>query len=585
MTKYKFTIFNYLFALTGCCLFLLPLIYAWMIYPFGIESPYTSYSAIGGLLPYSDASSYYSGAQNLLENGKLDTWNSRRPLNAILFAIRLWFTNNNFQTALILQALLCGVSCLLVATCVTKIFGKISGVITFLILFFFATNFIPTTLSETLGLTLGALGFVFLWHGLYHKQYINLGFGALLLTIGLNTRAGAFLILPSLILWMGMAEILSNQSKFLKNKNSIPLFSLSHPAFVVTVGIFAGFIFNNSLLLLYNANNDAALHSNFALTLFGLAAGGKGWSYAYAIYPELTNQTEAATAKFLYNKSLELFLTNPFSLLKGYFKGVFGLLKGLISFFQYKLPASLLLKAVIRLCGVLIVFFGVYRLKRLYPLYQKEIGLIAVGLLSMLLSAGILWTDGGFRVFAATIPFFAAAVGVAFGSFLQDLKINQKSDAYRKTNEIKIANYLSVLLLIITLLGPWLIKMNYPLTHAILNNSHENFTCAANETHLMVKAISGTPHIKLVPPATLFKKSISHSIIENKKQFSRILNPDILDKPTILGLVFDLQSNQLKYILALPKVFSAHGKIVKLCGSPILDAESITQVKAFEVVP
>jgi hypothetical protein len=602
MTKTKNLLPAFFLSLTGCLLFLLPLFHAWMIYPLGIESPYTSYSAIGGLLPQSDAAAYYLGAQNFLDNGELDAWNTRRPLNALLFALRLWLSNNNFQLALVFQALLCGLSCILVTRCINRSFGKIAGITTFLILFLFATNFLPTTLSEILGLTLGALGFVLLWQSIItnhliassnetkYKLKLNLTLGTFLLTIALNARAGAFFVLPLLILWIGISTYKTKNSK-----NKHILFGSIFPIFL---GIISGFIFN-FLLIGFYSNSEGLAHSNFAFTLFGLVAGGKGWTYAYTLYPELLAQPETMVAKFLYNESLTLFFQKPWLLFLGFSKGIVGLLKSLISFFQFKLPSAWALKAFIRLLGVALVGISLYRLKKLYDKYPKEIGFVGTGLLGMLLSAGIIWTDGGFRVFAATIPFFAAGIGIVVGSFFSEQKaLSIKPITTAIPVETRVACYLGIFLAATAFLGPALIQKNNFFssnTPAIIPNniSNFNFICNPNETAIITKTISTTPHIYLNPTSNRFKKSILRGFQEENKPFLNIIKSNILNKPIALGLVFDLKTQKLKYILSPPEIFSNYpsnpkphsNRLIGLCGTPIPGAETITQINSFEVQP
>ena len=46
-------------------------------------------SSLGGILPYSDAHAYLEGAYQFEQTGILNSWNMRRPLNALFFAVRL----------------------------------------------------------------------------------------------------------------------------------------------------------------------------------------------------------------------------------------------------------------------------------------------------------------------------------------------------------------------------------------------------------------------------------------------------------------------------------------------------------------
>ncbi len=564
---------RYAYLLMGASLFLLPLVHAWMIYPLGIENYSTSYSALGGILPWSDAQGYYSGANTLLENGFLDYWNIRRPLNAILFSLRLFVTNNHFEMSLILQALLCGVSCLLVTTSIHRIFGTLSSIMTLFILFLFAAIFIPTTLSETLGLTLGCLGFVLLWEAvIVSKQKIILWLfftAGLILMVGLNVRAGAFFILPLLILWLGF-NFKDNTTSYRFNW---PISS------VFILGILSAIIFNLILIKLnYDSTNIVTPHGNFCYTLFGLVSGGKGWYHAYNLYPEIVTKSEAEIATFLYSKSLEVFKNNPLLLAVGVLKNWGDTLKAICSFFQSSLPSGIIIKTLIRLFGFISLCFGLYYLKVLYKTYKNEVGLISIVLLGMLLSAGGIWSDGGFRVFAVTVPFFAAAFGIIIGSYTNASVVKVKESFTPHVHwETKVALLLSGILLTFGLTGPLLNRFyNSPVI--------PNFSCATGETKVLVRNIAGTPYIKLPLQGALFKKSILKSLIENKQDFLRILELEHLKNTKNLAAVYDINTAQTRYILGSPEIFSTQNTWTGLCATNIPGIENIMKVQSFEVL-
>lgn len=68
-----------LLAIALIC-FIVPIIQAWTTNLSNGEGH------ISGYLPWSDAYNYLCGAVDLLESGKLDVWNQRRPFTAIFFA-------------------------------------------------------------------------------------------------------------------------------------------------------------------------------------------------------------------------------------------------------------------------------------------------------------------------------------------------------------------------------------------------------------------------------------------------------------------------------------------------------------------
>lgn len=539
------TLLQLILLVFGTSLFLLPVLHAWLLFPLGLESHQTTYSALAGLIPYSDAQGYYEGANHFLETGQLDFWNTRRPLNAILLSIRLWLFNDGFKGALILQALLCGLSAMLVTLSITRVFGWLSGVLTFTILFLFASVFSPTTLSETLGLTLGCLAFVMLWSAIETEKKFLFFMAGLMLMIGLNARAGAFLVLPCLILWFGLYF----------RKETRP-FNWQIVSFFA-VGLICGMGFNLVLIKLY-ANptlTGGAMHGNFAPTLFGLVSGGKSWTYANIAFPELASkQTEAEVAQYLYAKSLEQFINNPFLLLKGIFHSLAGLIKALISFFfQTNSFQSVYIIYLIRIMGLACLIFGAWRLKTLYPRYRKEIGFICIGLLGCFLSAGIIWTDGGFRVFAVTIPFVALAFGLIFGCYRF-----MPTDTPKITWETSLALMISISLIGAPLIAPRFMKGD--------TMGNLSFDCAdSSEQALIVKNVHYSPNVNISKQTGRYKRSIDNSLIESKQPFLELLNPSLLSLTPSLGIVTERDTGNSKMVIAPQALFENREPIIGIC--------------------
>ncbi|MEM7014478.1 MAG: hypothetical protein AAF585_23705, partial [Verrucomicrobiota bacterium] len=84
---------------------LLPLIAVWSGY---FVQWSTMYAMLGGRIPWSDASSYYAGAASFLDEGELNRWTSRRPINTLWLSVRSVFAGGRVEIALIVQALMAG---------------------------------------------------------------------------------------------------------------------------------------------------------------------------------------------------------------------------------------------------------------------------------------------------------------------------------------------------------------------------------------------------------------------------------------------------------------------------------------------
>lgn len=506
---------------SACILvFLLPLFNAWLLYPTNKEAAITIYAAAAGLFPWSDAAVYYHGAEQLLSEGSLTSFTLRRPLNAILLAVRLWITQD-FKYALVLQAIFCALASLMMTLSISQQFGKRSGLITFGILFLFASVFLPTTLTETLGLTLGALGFVLFWEAVQQKKGELFFAAGCMLMIAQNTRAGALFIFPFLLLWIAI---------ILKNKRALLLFSLG-----VVVAIFYSILLSK----LYSTGTEAATHANFSYVLFGLVSGGKTWNHANIIYPHLSAQSENQIATFLYRESLNVFLNNPFLLLLGFLRGLGGAIKGMINF-----------KTAIHTINSCFFILSFYRLYQLRQDYRKEVTLVGTVLLAMLVSAGVIWVDGGMRVYAATVPFFAVAMGMAW---------HRKKPLLQATPQIftsQGALVLSSILVLSAFIPKFIPKHHIP---------HTTLICPPHHSAALIYNLAGAPHLNLVENKQAFEKAITKSTIEDKESFMQFLKVKNLKNTPILSLGYDQKQKNLQYFLSNADVLDKKNDYTTLC--------------------
>src|SRR5207245_2122455 len=362
----------------------------------------TTYFHLGGPLPWSDSAGYYFGGRHLLNEGYLDMWNMRRPLNAGFFAARLWLVNQDLQLALVLQAWIAAVACFLAAREVARSHGTASGVLLFALLYEFARPYLGITLSESLGLSFGCLGFALLWAaGRHERPWSLVALGMMFLTLGLNVRAGAFFVLPALLLW----ALLTFR----------PCGSFGwRPAGWGLAGLGAGFFFNYVLIGVLGSNTNM-LHSNFAYVLYGLALGGKSWLQIYVDHPEvkamLDQHGERVVAQYIYGLAFQEFLNDPklFFLaywdgLKLYWPNVFFFVEetGYYETGLFGHEGTLSDVHLVRMFQILSFFPLGFLLLRAWDQRLLQLGLVVVAIFA---SAPLLIRGGGYRVFAATLPY------------------------------------------------------------------------------------------------------------------------------------------------------------------------------------
>ncbi|MBA3073090.1 MAG: hypothetical protein FP831_05805, partial [Anaerolineae bacterium] len=210
-------------------LFGLPLSGLWQS---GASEPFI----IGGLLPFSDAASYYSDALRVVEGYRFSAFSARRPLFPALLTVLLAVTGQNLVVSIAILGAIIAAICYLAAREMQRSLGTLCASVFIFILFLFYRRIAGTTMTENLGLPLVVAAFTILWSAASRKNLWQTAVGLLLLTLALNARAGTFFILPALLLWCGFA--------FRGNR----LFSI--PAFVIcALTVASGFGLN---MLVFN---------------------------------------------------------------------------------------------------------------------------------------------------------------------------------------------------------------------------------------------------------------------------------------------------------------------------------------------
>ena len=235
-------------------LFSLPLIYKWQTAKFdGV--------IFGGLLPWADANGYYTGAQRLMEGSYLTEFATRRPLFTGFFTTLLLATGNNLQASLAALAALNGLATFLAAREIQKAHNAFVAAGFVAICYWYYCAIAGTAMTENLGFCFGAFALAFLIRGVERNKLGKIGYGLFLLTIALSIRAGAFFIMPALLLWVGLMYKRESGWK-----------GMVLVGIAVAVALTSNMIFKKVI-----GNPNGALFSNYSYTLYGLASGNAGW--------------------------------------------------------------------------------------------------------------------------------------------------------------------------------------------------------------------------------------------------------------------------------------------------------------------
>ncbi|MCE2510467.1 MAG: hypothetical protein J4G10_05755 [Alphaproteobacteria bacterium] len=453
---------------------------------------------LGGLIPWSDATGYFRGAHSMLDNGELLSWSQRRPLYTLLLAGFFALGERDVQIALLLQAALVGAVAFLVARAVSFRMGMAAGLFVFALLFAYAREYAPILLSENAGFLFGALGIALLWLGAEKPRCSWLLAGSLLLSLGLMARAGAFLIIPFLLLWAWLA---------FRQERRVAL----RAPLAVLGGVVAAALLHQAIYWLSGDATNPPL-SNFSYVLYGLAAGGKGWKQIYLDHPDIFQGGEGAFSQIIYALAFERIATNPFDFIFAYVKklphSVYFLFDYTLSFLHIKR-----LFALLWLAGLLVAF----RRRR-----EPQALLLVVTVPGIVLSGPFL-ADVGSRIYAATVAFDAYLAGLGFTAMVGWL--SRKRSQIVPASASPLAAQLAVTAGILVALT---LSSLYPLLRS-KDRVPATFACTGEKIPAAFRLGSESPVLALrtSPPFTLFPPQAPHAGFASQFN-SRIYLPETL---------------------------------------------------------
>lgn len=258
---------------------------------------------LSGLIPLYDANSYYIDALRIMDGGHASIFSARHPLFTGLLAVLLSITGRNLMVALAILTAMTGLACYFTTREIQRTHGAEIAVFILMVIFLFNRAHSGISMSESLGVTLGTLGFGLLWRGASARSQPYIWTGLLITTLALNARAGAFFVLPFLILWAGW---------LLRGNKLIPWKVL----LISTSTVVFGFILNLALTRLIAVPSGVPF-ANFSYTLYGLASGGKSWTYIFEAHPEVLDIQEPGQSRLIYQLAFELIRTNPIQTVQG----------------------------------------------------------------------------------------------------------------------------------------------------------------------------------------------------------------------------------------------------------------------------
>lgn len=352
--------------------------------------------SVAGVYQISDSMAYWICSNALLDMGNFGSpsatgeWCQRRSTYPTLLSGIAWIAQRNIVLTLLAQASITSVAIFLVVRRSAKFIGIVGMVTSAALLFRTASQDLFTmTMSENAGLIFGCTGVAMLLKASDRQSLRWMAVGVAMVSIAMNARAGAFVMLPFLVLWAGFAAHYFQQRIW-------PWITAA------SMAALAGFILQ-SILVLAVGGNPTNSHGNFSYVLYGLSVGGKGWQQVLADHPELPLlRSDTLAAKAIYAFAWENLISQPRLFLQGIERNLWQFVSSGTYGFEALGEWAPLFRlswwlAWIPLC-----------INRRNPSYL----LIALSSVGIALSAPFLLVDGGPRIFAASVAIDTLQMGL-----------------------------------------------------------------------------------------------------------------------------------------------------------------------------
>ncbi len=513
---------------------------------------------LGGIIPFSDARFYFTDSHRLMEGSVFFTGAARRPLFTTLMSSIQWLTGQNLLLTIAVLTLILGYSMYFATNEFRSREGAVAGALFLVFLYSYARFLLGKTLSEFAGLPLGLLSLVFMLRGINKKQLTMMIAGIFLLSLALNARAGAFFILPVLVIWTGWYF---RKTWFVHWRTIL----------IASSAVALGFLVNLAAFNTYSSPESAPF-GNFSFTIYGVARGGLGWTQVFTEHPETWEMPTGEQSRYIYSLTLDIIRRKPMNLVKGIFSSYqtfFSLddYYGSLCWFGEQGITGTIARAGYYLLMLAGLFFCIRDIKK--PLRSFFLASFIGIVLSIPFAPPI--DSNRMRVYAATIPFFVAIPSIGLSSLVNLLPwkfFHMKESENQPLIPVKVLSTLMVLMMTVIPLIPF--KTASPEIPPVL-------ACSPDLEPVSFRVLSGN-HIRIVDQETITQEWAG--IIREKTMANRIHNLpnwetyDLFSnvKPGQAILVdIDLQTKDPMILIADWDKISEKSGVQTICGRPSKD--------------
>ncbi len=404
-------------------------------------------NALAGFLPWADATEYFFCSQTFLLNLPGPDHCGKRPFYLAFFSDILWLTGNRMQLALLLQAVLVGLACLVLVWELRRDLPGQCAIAAFAVCYLYIAAFgAGLVMTENVGVLLGVLAVALFWRISKKPDLVLLALGTSLLAAAVSVRPGPLFVLPAVMCWYF----------FYGHKD----LRLRLAGLVLIVGaILLGFSLS-AIPSLVAGNSLGTTHSNFSFSLYGLVVGGKGWQQITIDHPEIFSA--GLSGKDLTNRvyaaAFESLKTQPQLFVYGYVKGVLVYFDDLFRYAKEFKPLHIPLRFV---CLLLPWSLGLWYAIRNWrdPRYALLLWLQA----GIVASSPFIAIDGYNRVFASTTGMDATFV--ALGIFVLTNQCAKHSSAPAEVGSTSVSTLQKTVSLAATGLAAMFVPVLIPIAY------------------------------------------------------------------------------------------------------------------------
>lgn len=510
-------------------------------------------NVISGLLPWSDANSFYLDAQRLMEGGLFNSMSAQRPLQPAFLALILSLSGNNLQVTVAVFTAITALACYLLGREVLRSHGAAAAALVMQVLFLYFRRFTGTVMTESLGVPLGMLGFALLWKGAANRKLPTILGGIFLFTLAFNARPGPFFVFAGLVLWVGW--LLRGQRRF----GWIP-------SALVIVTVAAGFLVN---MLVFNqvATPESEPFSKASNAIYGVAVGSKHWTQVLKDHPELSSLTNRERTLEIYKLVFEEVRKNPLAFFSGAGRE-YGLFFGNSSSGMYSTVDSdnLTLRLLTRLGLYALCLLGLFAwLRNRKDPYGT---LAAAGFVGILLSVPFAPPSDAtrLRMYAAASPVLALLPMLGLAFILEKVGWKPGLKFELQHPDPNLAAGLGGIILVALLTAPLVVHYNSR------PSLYTEIKCPAGQQAVYVRYNPGSA-IQVIKESVFqldwmpeFHVGRFRAQVHNSPAFAMVEELDQINAPATLFAALELKTRDEMWLIADTDQLPAPPAVLKACG-------------------